>query len=134
MLPEDDIAKTLPLWYGDVLIGVVKSVVLHQGTRFGVLERAVDPYDTPVARRIADFIQFCEEWNERVEISDETSGPPPAVEEFDQYEDVIKSNSWAVKTAAEEAQRIDEAPLFFGGELSWRLSEQAPANKDTLNN
>jgi hypothetical protein len=109
----------LSLWYGTMLVGQIKEAFSSDATWHGVFEPQVDPADGPVARRVWEFIEFCERWNDRVRASPEE---PPDATEFDRYTDVLKSGLWRTKDALGQENQIAEAPVFFrGGEVSWHL-------------
>jgi hypothetical protein len=110
-----DVAN-LTLWYGPVFIGTIQDSHQHQGTFFGTFTKHALVNDEPLVRRLRDFIQFCEEWNERT--LNKSHPPDPA--EFDKYSDLLTSGLWITNEPTGEIRRIVEAPVFFKqNEVTW---------------
>ena len=106
----------LQLNYDDVPVGEIADPFYHQGTWFGCLHQIVAAQDGPLARRICDFIAFCREWSARIAVK-----APCEASEFDQYSDVVQSGGWFTRDADGTIAKIEEAPVFTNGEISWRL-------------
>jgi len=105
------------LFFGDLIVGTIRDAFESDGIWFGVLECQLSSTDGALARRVLDFIWFCEDWNERVRRDDPSSN----VSEFDAYADLLTSGRWATKTADGKTSQIDQAPVFFkNGEMSWK--------------
>jgi len=106
----------LQLFYDNLLVGDIAAPLLHQGTWFGDFRQVVATQDSTLAQRVCDFIAFCREWHARLatQASCEAS-------EFDQFSDLVRSGLWFTRDADGVAARIEEAPVFTDGEISWRL-------------
>jgi hypothetical protein len=104
----------LDLWFDGVLVGHIREPFQSDGTWFDILERAVQPSDSELPRRLSEFIRFCEDWNERVR--DDSADAA----EFDSYADVVKSGLWVTIDSVGRSTRIADAPVFFSGdEVTW---------------
>jgi hypothetical protein len=113
----------LTLWHGEVLLGTVRDVYVDEDTWFGVFRQVDGPYDNEALRRLVEFIEFCQNWNEREKASNERGSPTPDAAEFDQYDDLINSPLWSVMAEADRVRPVSGAPVFFeGGEISWRMA------------
>ena len=106
----------LQLYYDNLLVGDIAAAFLDQGTWFGDFRQAVTDQDGPLAHRICDFIAFCQEWHARLkaEAACEAS-------EFEQFGDLLRSGLWSTKEGDSTTARIEDAPVFINGEISWRL-------------
>jgi hypothetical protein len=108
------------LWYGDILVGRISDLFYSESTWFGVFHLLAKPEAGELARRVVNFVLFCEAWNERLKNSNETGGPPPEAAEFDDFSDIINSRSWTVRAPDGETAAIVEAPVFLrGGDVTW---------------
>lgn len=109
------VTAELTLWYGSVLVGLVNNAFCSEGTWHGNIESLADTDQTVITKRLAAFVEFCKDWNER-----QHDPNPPDAGEFDHFSDLLDSGLWVVKNAAGEETRIVRAPVFFvGGDVSW---------------
>ena len=107
----------LTLWYGSLLIGHIRNSFCSDATWYGTIDRVIAPSTGEVARRLAHYIDFCIDWNERTR---NDPANPPDHAEFEKYSDVLSSQMWLTKSSNGEISLIVDAPLFFdGGEVSW---------------
>jgi hypothetical protein len=60
-----------------------------------------------LARRIAEYVRFVEDWNERVHRNGR------ADPEFDQYSSMVRSGLWSTRDEKGDVTPIKEAPVFF---------------------
>jgi len=104
----------LQLRYGEVLVGTITDALEHQGTWLGKFESLMCANRTETERRIGEFIALCKEWHGRVD-----SGEGPDASEFDAFRDLLTSGQWHVAAPNGAAARIEEAPVFVEGEISW---------------
>jgi hypothetical protein len=112
------VPDTVQLWYGSQVVGQITGVFLSDDTWFGSFHSDLARRGEKVPERVTEFIEFCQDWNNRVESS---PNEPPHPAEFDQYSDLLKSGLWCVKSEQGDVWRISEAPVFAGdGEVSWR--------------
>lgn len=106
------------LWYAGQVVGQITDVFFSDHTWFGSFHSSVAKDGQRVTARVIQFIEFCRDWNSRVE-SNPHDPPDPA--EFDQYSDLLKSGLWSVKSAQGDVWQINEAPVFSrDGDVSWR--------------
>ncbi len=119
-MPEQSANKTLnlQLWFGDVLVAELRDVFPHQGTWFALYHQVVAPENGPAARRLCEFIAFCEKWHERVRL-----GETPNASEFDQFSDVIYSGLWRLPCPDGTELTMTEGPAFVEGQASWNHPE-----------
>ncbi len=112
------VAPDLDLRFDGILVGRIRNVLRSDGTWFGIYERAIQPDDGELARRLIDYIRFCEDWNERERHGTADAG------EFDAYADVVTSGLWATTDSADRSTLIADAPVFFkGNEVTWSSAE-----------
>src|SRR5262249_31778719 len=72
--------------------------------------------------RIMELILVCEDWHERLE---QNPASPPALAELDQYNDIIYSDLWQIQSSdGITCSRLDGAPVFHRGVLSWKCSRK----------
>jgi hypothetical protein len=113
---EMDESFTLPqsLWYGSVLVGMVRDPYYSDQTWFATLDRAPAVADNKIAHRVAEFIDFCKAWHQKTEQD---------VSEFDRFSDLLASGLWVTKDVfGAVLHQIAEAPVFVeDDEISWRV-------------
>ena len=103
------------LWYGEILVGCLHDVFVHQNTWFACVEVVIGDAVGQTERELVEFVAFCEDWNERIKGDD-----PPDAGEFYRYAGLI-GGGWWVELRESGRVVVDEAPVFFGGgEVSWR--------------
>jgi hypothetical protein len=107
-------SNTRCLYYGEHLIGRVKDAFCTDDTWYGILDKGLELSDD-LARKLATFMTFCEDWNERARESQAD------VREFEPYEELLKSGVWKITDEYGDPSVLSEAPAFFsGGEVAWR--------------
>lgn len=110
---------TVDLLYDSTLVGHITNVLRSDDTWYGVFRIADGLAQQGFGKRILEFIQFCEDWNEKTRLAD----TPPDAAEFDAYSDLLTSSAWLVRNEEGNLSRIVDAPVFFrGGEITWRES------------
>jgi hypothetical protein len=110
----------LTLWYAGLLVARVVNPIYSDATWYGTFQSLVAPNDRGLSRKIATYIEFCVDWNERTR-SDPSHAPDAS--EFEQYTDVLSSQKWFIRSADGQSKQVLDAPVFFpGDEVSWRLS------------
>ncbi len=106
--------------YDTTEVGIVRNAFCSDETWYGRFEMTADPEAGAVEREIADFVEFCIEWNERARACAETADPA----EFNRFSAVVEDGRWQAVELDGTALRIAEAPVFFrGGDVTWRVSE-----------
>jgi hypothetical protein len=106
----------LQLYYDKILVGDIIDAFCDQATWFGSFQSRLDLGADILQMRLHDFIVFCEDWHKR--LADGIGGD---ASEFDQFRDVLTSGLWFIHASDAAVSKIDQAPSFTGGELSWRL-------------
>ena len=114
----------LRLWFGDVLVAELTNVMPHQGTWFALYRQVVDPDQGPEARRLCEYIAFCEEWHQRLK-----HGENPNAAEFDRFADVIYSGSWRVPCPDGTELTMTHGPGFVDGAAMWNHPESEPSRE-----
>jgi hypothetical protein len=105
------------LWFDSLFVGRVSHLVAENGTCSGVIEFAITRSSRSPASDLLRFVNFCEDWNERVRKQLE----PPSAAEFDAFDSIVKSGKWFTRSDG-IVTAIDIAPVFFRrNEVSWRL-------------
>src|SRR3954467_6355284 len=79
------------LYYGTHLVGLVREPFYSDDTWYGLFERTASPSQDPTLRRVFSFVDFCEQWHERLE---QDQANPPDASEFDQFSDLLQSGLW----------------------------------------
>ena len=102
------------LFYDDAVIGTIDGAFVSDGTWFGDFHPASDDRSDDRLVRLREFIEFCREWHARLATDDADAS------EFDRFADLISSGLWHVRMADGSDQKIFEAPVFIGNEISWR--------------
>jgi hypothetical protein len=111
------LASDLKLYYADLAVGTIKNPFQSDNTWFGIIDLQ-SAHDGELARDIAEYVRFAEDWNERVHCN-ERADP----DEFDKYSNLVKSGLWSTRDEKGNVNRIIDAPVFFtGGEVSWRTN------------
>jgi len=106
------------LLYEKLKIGRIENAFCSDDTWFGTVKLMTEPSCRDLSDRILAYVNFSEDWNQRLRTGSSTADPV----EFEQYADLIKSSAWIVESDAGERFQVLGAPVFFaGGELSWRL-------------
>jgi hypothetical protein len=117
-------ALNLHLWFDEVLVAELRNVFPHQGTWFAEYRPIVVPEQGRLEARLCEFIQFCEEWHERLAREEN-----PDASEFDPFMDVIESAAWRVPCPNGTELRPAGAPVFVRGEASWNHAEGEPSRE-----
>jgi hypothetical protein len=70
-----------------------------------------------------EFIIFCQDWHDRTK---KNSTSPPSATEFDQYNDMILSDLWQMKSSDNRIlSPLDDAPVFSSERfISWMYSRK----------
>jgi hypothetical protein len=111
-----DESLDLTLFCGQVLVGDLLNVIVHQGTWFALeFRQAVRKEVGRRERRICEYIAFSNEWHERLRKQED---PDPS--EYDRFGKLAKSGSWSIRSKDGEEIPID-SPGFIGKEVSWRV-------------
>jgi hypothetical protein len=114
----NEIPTTVELCYDGQVIGRISDVFFSDETWFGSFHASPEGGENKLVERITRFIDFCQDWNYRVESN---PNDPPDASEFEKYSDVLKSGLWCVKSPQGNVWQITEAPVFSrNGEVSWR--------------
>ena len=110
----------LRLYFGPLLIGIVKDPIQREGTWFGTMELArhkgVDLRDKRL-RRIHQFIDFSADWHRRVE-----TGKEALAAEWERYSDVTGTGQWKVVDTAGQSTKIDGPAFHTAVDISWEPS------------
>jgi len=110
------------LLYGDLVVGRIHEAFCADDTWYGQFESVIRREQGDLSRRLLDYVQFCEQWNERA-----GNGLAADLGEFERYRDVIDSGFWLLKTGSGKVSQIEHAPIFFlGGDISWREMPKTP--------
>jgi len=111
----------LRLYFGPLLIGIVKDPTLREGTWFGTFELAkhkgVDLRDKRL-RRIHQYIEFSADFHHRLNI-----GASAPAAEWDRYSDVTGTGQWNTVDASGQKSTIQAPAFHTTTDISW---EQAP--------
>jgi hypothetical protein len=116
MTPQNK-ASFAELFFLDVLVARLANVFISDDVYYAVPERYVSEARLDLVQRLASFIRFSIEWNERCE-----STNPPNASEFDAFGDLIGPGKWRVIWANASVPILD-APVFYANEVSWRRDE-----------
>jgi hypothetical protein len=117
---SNDVPTAVELRYAGQVIGHITDVFFLDDTWFGSFRTDVRNCEQDMPERVMRFIEFCQDWNNRVESN---PNEPPDPSEFDQYSDLLKSGLWSVKSAQGDVWHVAEAPVFSrDGDVSWRTS------------
>ena len=107
---------SIKLYYGNLLIGNINRVFENYPHWEGIFEPKISRRDCTLQARILDFIQFCEDFNEREREGTDLPNP----DEFDRFSDITKDHVWSILDSHDRHYPIDEWPVFFaGGDVSW---------------
>jgi hypothetical protein len=105
----------MKLLYGEVVVGTIDGAFVSDGSWFGdFLQEPVIDGDRVIIR-VAEFIEFCKEWHERL-----AAGADADASEFEQFADLLSSGSWHMRAIDGSDRAIVEAPVFIGNEITWR--------------
>ena len=110
------------LYYDSFLVGEIADPFEHQGTWFGAFTSRLPPAGSDIERRLADFVEFCERWHQRLK-----SGHDPDAAKFDSFGPIVRSGLWQVVDERGDRVAVDHAPVFVGGEVSWVSQNSRPA-------
>lgn len=114
----------LQLWFGDVLVADLRNVFPHQGTWFAEYRQIVAQDQGRLQSRLCEFIQFCEEWHQRL-----ARGDDPDAKEFAPFADIIESDEWRVPCPDGTEMLPAGGPIFVQGEVSWNHPEAEPSRE-----
>ena len=118
-----DAITTLTLWYGDLIVGYVRNAIVSDDTWYGVFEPHPKLKTTELGCRVADYMYFCQQWNEALRTDTGSSHPS----DFEAFADIVSEGLWKTELESSAAPLlIEQAPVFFvGGEVSFRLVNEA---------
>jgi hypothetical protein len=105
----------LELWFQGIHVGCLQSVFQSDDTWYGRLNLAIDRSNGATESRLIDFVEFCEQWNERARNGD--ADP----DEFDAKMQNLPAGGWFTRNPSGEENPIEDVPVFFvGGDVTWR--------------
>ena len=105
----------LELRYGSLFVGTISDAINHQETWLGQFRSCLARDGSALEDRLANFISFCREWNDRLKKDGDADA-----REFDQFDDLLTSGQWHTRDSAGTLVRICDAPVFFSGsDISW---------------
>jgi hypothetical protein len=108
------------LLFQGVAVGEIVDGFLSDGTYFGAFTRIHDGDHSDLRRRVAEFIEFCGSWSERMK-SDNAEAS-----EFDEFSDLVKGGWIARADDTNDELVIRDAPFFFeNGEVSFIVQSEA---------
>jgi len=100
-------SKRFTLYYDRIPVAKVQEGGVCVRTWDGTYELVLCT-QTDLEYRIMELILFCQDWHERTE-KNRTS--PPSAAEFDQYNDLILSDLWQMRSSDGRVwSRLDGAP------------------------
>ena len=103
----------MQLWCGPVFVGELLDVIVDQGTWFALsFRQAVNRKGGQGETRICDFIDFCEDWHQRVKREME-----PSATEFDPF--LAELRNWRVRSLLDGREMEVDTPVFADGLVSW---------------
>ena len=104
------------LWFGALRVGALRSIVISDSTRFGLVDLSLDPRSEQ-GRAILEYAAFSRAWNERARRDPHRADPT----EFARFENVIHSFRWFVRHRDGSVTPIEDAPVFFArDEVTWK--------------
>src|SRR5262245_50497623 len=114
--PHADDRMNLVLFCGPTIVGSISDVFEREETWLGTFKQTIKGRGD-IDQLIIDFINFCED-------SNSSSGTPNQLHEsdFDQFANLIASDLWYTKDAKGNIRRLQHAPIFSAGEVSWKFS------------
>jgi hypothetical protein len=107
------------LLYGDLLVGKITGWSSGDGGMWsGTFTSTPEHCGTGLGGpRVLAFVEYSLDWQRRLELGKAEGN------ELSAFDDVTKSQRWAIRTSSGERRRIVDAPAFFpGGEVTWRES------------
>ena len=108
-----------------LVVGRLENCSCDDDTWNGTIILTIEQHYGELAKRVLQFIKFCQEWNERV-----LQRLPSEASEFDEYSDLIKTGLWKTKEANGDVRYIVDAPVFFqSGEVSWKAAKERREHK-----
>src|SRR5262245_27375163 len=106
----------LVLFCGPTIVGSISDVFEREEAWLGTFKQTINGKGD-VEQLIIDFINFCEDAN---------SGPPAPSEssesDFEQFALLIVGDLWYTKDSKGKIRRIQHAPVFSAGEVSWQFA------------
>jgi len=116
--------NNLRLYFGPLLIGIIKDQTEREGTWFGTFELAkhkgADLRDKRL-RRIHQFIEFSVDFHHRVD-----SGAKALATEWDRYVDVTGTGQWNTVDSAGHKLHIQTPTFHTATALSWEQTNPQP--------
>jgi hypothetical protein len=109
--------KVYKLFCKSILVGLIKYPFSSDNTWYGIFDVAITPARNEFADRILYFINYLKNWHDRL-LSPED---PAAAPELDQFDDLINHSCWTVETSSGDCHQLDNAPVFYAEEISWRI-------------
>jgi len=115
----------LRLYFGGLLIGIIKDPTEREGTWFGTFDvaklKGADLRDKRL-RRIHQFIEFSTDFHQRL-----AGDKPAAASEWDRYTDVTGTGQWNTVDAAGQKLQIQTPTFHTTTDLSWELIGDGPS-------
>jgi hypothetical protein len=112
----------MDLTFQGVVIGTVHNAFLSDGVWYGTCEPHHDDVSSSRAKRVADYVSFCERWKEKT--TDAESGGDASL--FSSFSDVVFCEGWKARSIEGDlVVEIEDAPVFLiGGEVTFRASRE----------
>jgi hypothetical protein len=110
----------LTLRYGRYVIGQIEDIICSDHTYHGTFKKSFASADDPTLLRVAEYIAFCEAWNEGTRT---VNRDPPSSSEFDRYADIVSSGLWTAESPSMTIMVADAPVFFLGNEVSWRVND-----------
>ncbi len=116
---DEETMMEMTLYFRDVAIGIAKEAFCSDGVWYGTFVPLENDDHIDLRRRVAEFITFCEKWNEEARTGDAN------LSQFMAFSDVLTKGRWFAKSSQGNRNvLIEDAPNFFvGDEVTFRVEE-----------
>jgi hypothetical protein len=108
----------MKLFHGRTFVGTISDPLFSDETWYGTILINLSLANDEKGKQVLTFIEFCQDWHERLKKGLESSGD---ASEFNDFPEMVESDEWQLEEEPNGTRYHISCPYFFpGGEFTAR--------------